>query len=177
MSLKVTSVSPAHMSVRGGCSCEHTRDTCMCLSGFLRGVCVCISSHVSVCHHRNIVSPVPHPGVGSLCHQLLGWPGRCLSAQYPQGKGDAMWALSPFPVFLSPCRIPPGSTESPTEGRTRGPQAVPATCKHRAGTRTPGSSFCPSQGFPGSTRVWQVGAAQRCRRREWAKSTPQLLPP
>ena len=45
MSLKVAHVSPALMSIRGGCSCEHTRGACVDLPGLLK-VCVCSPSWV-----------------------------------------------------------------------------------------------------------------------------------
>lgn len=86
-----------------------------------------------------------------------------------------MWGLSPFSGLLSPCTIAQGSTEAPAEG----PQAVPTTCKHRAGLGLLGPP--PAHGRVSKAAQGVAGgAAQGCRLRECVRSgpeSPQLPPP
>lgn len=85
-----------------------------------------------------------------------------------------MWGLSPFSGLLSPCTIVQGSTEAPAEG----PQAVPMTCKHRAGMGLLGPP--PAHGRVSQAAQGVAGrAAQGYRLRECVRSGSEspLLPP
>ena len=105
MSLKAACVSPAHMSTTGGVAAKHNRHMhafiwvyeCVC-------VCVCVFHHMCLYFTTDTLSLFPIPGVGSLCHQLLEWPGRCRSTQQPpdQEERGGYVGTEPLPHTAQP---------------------------------------------------------------------------
>lgn len=83
-----------------------------------------------------------------------------------QEKTGRRVGTEPLLHALQPLQDPHGATEGPPSE----PQATPATWKHRAGTRTPGSPFRLPQGS--TSGGGGGGAAQGCRPRSEQSPEP-----